>query len=88
VNTVSFNIILRQMTKMSQRKQQPNCHSKKNSSEQWFQTFPLKGDKSWLTTLLGSCTKQYLTEVNWHVLFYCRTKSVAENVRYFVKRLL
>ena len=54
---------------------------------QWFSTFSLNGAKSTLTTVLESCIKEILTHVNWHVLFYFRTKSVTQNIRVVIKRL-
>jgi len=59
-----------------------------DSLKQWFSTFALKGAKSRLTTLLESRTKKFLTQVNWHVLCHSRTKSVTQNVRNFIERLL
>ena len=55
---------------------------------QWSSTFSLKGSKSRLAALSESRTKEILTQVNWHVLFYCRTKSVTQNIRGFIERLL
>jgi len=39
-------------------------------------------------TLSRSPTKEILTQVNWHILFYSRMKSVTQNVRGFVETLL
>ena len=52
------------------------------------QPFLWRGPKSRLTTLLEGRTKEILTQVNWHVLIYSRTKSITQNIRYFVERLL
>jgi len=43
-----------------------------------------------LTILLESRTKNLLTQVNWHVLFYCTTKSasVTQIIRGFIEGLL
>jgi len=50
------------------------------SLQKWFYTsgshFLFAEAKTILITLLESRTKEILTQVNWHVLFYCRTKSV------------
>ena len=43
------------------------------------QPFPLKGANSSTTILLESCTKELLTQVNWHDLFHSRRKSVVQN---------
>jgi len=50
----------------------------------------LERAKSRHTTLLESRTKKISTQVNWHVLFYSRTKSVAQNIRcvILIERLL
>ena len=55
---------------------------------QRFSTFSLQGAISRPTTLLESRTKKILTQVNWHVLFRCRTKSVTQNIRGVIERLL
>jgi len=55
---------------------------------QWFSTFSLKGVKSRLTTLLESRTKEISTQVIRHVLFYSRTKSVTQNIKGFIERVL
>jgi len=39
-------------------------------------------------SLLESRTKENLTQVNWHVLLYSRTKSVTQNIRGFIEILL
>jgi len=49
--------------------------------EQWFSTFSLKGAKYSRMTLFESRTKDILTQVKWHVLLYCRTTSVTQNIR-------
>ena len=46
------------------------------------------GTKSRRSTLLERLTKEILTQVNWHVLFYSRTRSVTQNIRDFIERLL
>ena len=38
---------------------------------QWFSTFSLKGAKSRLTTLLGSCTGDILTQFNANIDTFC-----------------
>ena len=60
----------------------------KTVKTQWFSTFSLEAAKSRLTTFLEGHTKQILTQVNWHVVFYCRTKSFTENIRGVIERLL
>ena len=50
-----------------------------SDSRQWVST--LKGAIFRPTILLKSRTKEILTQVAWHILFYCRTKSVAQNIR-------
>jgi len=45
-----------------------------------------EGPKSRYTILWESHTKKILTQVNSHVLFYCRTKSVTQNIRDFIYR--
>jgi len=55
---------------------------------QWLSTFSIKGVKSRLTALLEGRTEEILPQVNWHVLFCCRTKSVAQNIWGFIERPL
>jgi len=54
--------------------------SRVHSISQWFSTFSLKGAKSRSTILWESGTKKNLAQVNSHVLFYCRTKSVTQHI--------
>jgi len=44
--------------------------------------------KSRLTNWLEGHTKEILTQVNWHILLYSRTKSVTQNIRGSIERLL
>jgi len=53
--------------------------------EQWFSTFSLKGAEFSLITLSESHTKEILTQVNWHVVFHSRTRSVTQNTRNYWK---
>ena len=46
----------------------------------------LKGDKFRLTTLLESRSREILTQVNRHVLFYSRTKFFTQNIRGIIER--
>jgi len=55
------------------------------SISQCFSTFSLKGDKSRSTISWESRTK-FLTQVNSHVLFHCRTKSVTQTIRGFIHK--
>ena len=64
------------------------CLQLLHSINQWFSTSSLKGAKYRLTTLLESRTKDILMQDSWHVLFHCRTKSVTQNIRSFIERLL
>jgi len=41
-----------------------------------------------LTTLLEDHTKEILAQVSWQVLNYSRTKSVTQNIKGFIERLL
>jgi len=53
--------------------------------QQWFTTISLKGAKSRSAILLENRTK-ILPQGNWHVLFYCRPKSVTQNIRCVTER--
>jgi len=57
-----------------------------HSMNQWFSNFSLKGTKSRSTALSASRTEKILTQVNSHVMFYCRRKSVTQNIRGFIHR--
>jgi len=54
--------------------------------DQWFSTFSVNGTKSRLTALLQG-RLEILPQVNRHVLLYCRTKYVTQNIRDFIRRL-
>jgi len=79
---VSRNIYLKKL------KEVKLGESKLQLLKQWFSTFSLKGAKSRITTLLESRTKEILTQVKSHVLFYSRRKSVTQNNVSFKERLL
>jgi len=56
--------------------------------QKWFSTFLLKGAKSRPTILFEIRTKEILTKINWHILFYCSMKYVTQNIRGVIERLL
>jgi len=61
-----------------------------HSLHQRFSTFSLKGDKSrpiWFCWRASLNLFFFLTQFDWHVLFYSRTKSVTRNIRRFIERL-
>jgi len=47
--------------------------------DQWLSTFSLKGVEFRPRILLEVAIK-HLTEINWQVMCYCRTKTVTQNI--------
>jgi len=46
----------------------------------------IEGSQIQIYDFVRESTKKILTQVNSHVLFYCRMKSVTQNIRSFIHR--